>query len=45
MGSGTTGIAALAGDRHFIGCETDERYFDTALRRIGDADAQGRLAL
>jgi len=43
MGSGTTGIAALAENRAFIGCEVDERYFDIACKRIEDAQRQGSL--
>jgi DNA modification methylase len=34
MGSGTTGVAALASDRRFIGVEMDERFFDLACERI-----------
>ena len=43
MGSGTTGIAALAADRAFIGIEREPKYFDIACRRIEDAQRQGRL--
>jgi DNA modification methylase len=34
MGSGTTGIAALATGRKFIGVEMDAGHFETASRRI-----------
>jgi DNA modification methylase len=34
MGSGTTGVAALANGRKFIGIEIEQRHFDTACRRI-----------
>lgn len=34
MGSGTTGVAALAENRHFIGIEKELKYFDIAMRRI-----------
>lgn len=34
MGSGTTGVAALRAGRSFVGIEIDEKYFDTACRRI-----------
>lgn len=34
MGSGTTGVAAIARHIGFIGIEADERYFDIACRRI-----------
>ena len=37
MGSGTTAIAALNLNRNFIGYEIDERYFETAQKRINDA--------
>ena len=34
MGSGTTAIAALNTGRHFIGFETDEKYYNESLKRI-----------
>lgn len=34
MGSGTTAIACLNTNRHFIGFETNEKYYETALKRI-----------
>jgi len=34
MGSGTTGVAALAMDKKFIGIELDEDYFKIACERI-----------
>ena len=34
MGSGTTGIACLNTNRHFIGMELDEDYFNMAKERI-----------
>lgn len=34
MGSGTTGIAAQALGRNFIGIEKDPAFFDTACRRV-----------
>jgi DNA modification methylase len=34
MGSGTTGMAALALGRKFIGIERERKYFDAACRRI-----------
>ena len=37
MGSGSTGVAAVRMGRKFIGCEIDERHFETACRRIEDA--------
>jgi site-specific DNA-methyltransferase (adenine-specific) len=40
MGSGTTGIAALACGRKFIGVEIDPDYFDIACRRIEEAYKQ-----
>ena len=43
MGSGTTGLAAIAARRHFIGIEREERYFDIACRRISDALARPDL--
>lgn len=43
MGSGTTGVAAMRENRHFIGIEKDPRYFDIACKRIEDAQRQGQL--
>lgn len=34
MGSGTTGVACKNTGRKFIGIEIDEKYFDTACKRI-----------
>ena len=34
MGSGTTGVAAIANGRAFMGIEVDEGHFETACRRI-----------
>lgn len=34
MGSGSTGVAAKALNRNFIGIEIDDKYFDIARRRI-----------
>ena len=39
MGSGTTGVGAVLEGRRFIGIEIDRGHFDTACRRI--AQAQG----
>jgi site-specific DNA-methyltransferase (adenine-specific)/modification methylase len=36
-GSGTTGVAAVKAGRKFTGIERDERYFDSACRRIAAA--------
>jgi site-specific DNA-methyltransferase (adenine-specific) len=36
-GSGTTGVAAIKLNRHFIGCEIDKDYFIIAQQRIADA--------
>ena len=43
MGSGTTGVACMNLGRKFIGVEIEQRYFDIALERIGQAQRQGRL--
>jgi site-specific DNA-methyltransferase (adenine-specific) len=40
MGSGTTALAALELDRHFIGTEIDEYYFGVAEERIKNHNAQ-----
>ena len=36
MGSGTTGVACIKSNRHFVGIELDEKYYDIAYRRIED---------
>lgn len=36
MGSGSTGIAAINNNRHFIGIEIDEEYYSIAKQRISD---------
>jgi len=43
MGSGTTGVACVQTGRDFIGIEIDPGYFAMAERRIGEAQAQGKL--
>lgn len=43
MGSGSTGCAAVAMGRPFIGVELDPGYFDIACRRIEEAQRQGSL--
>lgn len=43
MGSGSTGCAAVAMGRPFVGVELDPGYFDIACRRIEDAQRQGSL--
>ena len=40
MGNGTTALAALELDRHFIGTEIDDYYFDIAEERIKKHNAQ-----
>ena len=43
MGSGTTGVACMNLDRHFIGIEKEPEYFEIACKRISDAESQGNL--
>jgi DNA modification methylase len=40
MGSGTSAIAALRTQRHYIGFDTDQAYVDRARRRIADEVAR-----
>lgn len=40
-GSGTTGVAALACGRRFIGVEREPAYLDIAARRLTDAESGG----
>lgn len=41
MGSGTTAIACIREHRHFIGFETDDRYFEVANHRIAKEPGVG----
>lgn len=41
MGGGTTGVACHALSRNFIGIEIDSVHFETACKRIEDAQRQG----
>jgi site-specific DNA-methyltransferase (adenine-specific) len=45
MGSGSTCVAAINTNRHYIGFELDEKYFEVAQKRIAEARARfaGRL--
>lgn len=43
MGSGTTGVAAVQMGLDFIGIEQDKSHFETACKRIEDAQRQGDL--
>jgi len=40
MGSGSTGVAAVQMRHPFVGIEIEPRYFDTACRRIEEAQRQ-----
>lgn len=44
MGSGSTGVACVNTGRNFIGMELDPGYFETAKRRIEEAQEQLRIA-
>lgn len=43
MGSGTTAVAALRTDRHYIGFDTDKAYVDRAIERIEEEAIRLRL--
>jgi site-specific DNA-methyltransferase (adenine-specific) len=45
MGSGSTGVAAVTMGHPFIGIEIEPRYFDTACRRIEQAQRQPDLLI
>jgi DNA modification methylase len=36
MGSGTTAVAAIRTERHYVGFDTDQSYVDMAERRVAD---------
>jgi site-specific DNA-methyltransferase (adenine-specific) len=40
MGAGTTGVAAVRTDRHYVGFETDQSYLDRAADRIDEERAR-----
>jgi site-specific DNA-cytosine methylase len=41
LGSGTTGVAALAAGRNFIGIEKKPEFYETAVKRVMDAAPEG----
>ena len=43
MGSGSTGVACVNTNRHFIGIELDDGYFNIAKKRIEEAQAQSKI--
>jgi site-specific DNA-methyltransferase (adenine-specific) len=43
MGSGSTGLACLNLGRPFVGVELEQKYFDTACKRLEDGLRQERL--
>lgn len=43
MGAGSTGIAAVKAGHPFVGIECEPLYFETACRRLADAQQQGSL--
>lgn len=45
MGSGSTGVAAMNMQRHFVGIEREPRYFELACKRIEQSQAQLHLGL
>lgn len=40
MGSGTTAVAAINTNRHYIGFELDEKYFQIACDRLDEAESR-----
>lgn len=41
MGSGSTCVAAVNTNRHYIGFELDEKYFDIACQRLDEVEERG----
>ena len=44
MGSGSTAVAAVRTERHYVGFDTDESYVALAERRVAEERAAGRSA-
>lgn len=42
LGSGTTAVAAAKTNRHYIGFEIDEQYFDIACSRLDGTEQEKR---
>lgn len=38
MGSGSTCVAAVNTERHYIGFELDEKYFEIACQRLDEVE-------
>jgi site-specific DNA-methyltransferase (adenine-specific) len=45
MGSGTTAVAALRTDRHYVGYDTDPVYVERAKARVGAEGANARVQM
>jgi site-specific DNA-methyltransferase (adenine-specific) len=45
MGSGTTGVACVNLNRHFIGIEKDPNYFEIAKQRIESEEVKRKALL
>ena len=45
IGSGTTAVACINTNRHFIGFENFGKHYDTACKRVLQAMREPRLAL
>lgn len=43
MGSGTTGVACIKLNRHFVGVEIEPKYFEVACRRVAEAVDQPNM--
>ena len=43
IGSGTTAVACINLNRHYIGCELEKKYYDIALKRIEEAKQRVKL--
>ncbi len=45
LGSGTTAVAALRNNRHYLGCELSKKYYDIITTRLSHVDTKTKVAI